>query len=655
MYYKSVIELTEELKGIKKEEIIKKAKTAAVKVEKLGAFSIFPYLLDKNSIHVAYYSTKSCLSCFYDFLEYMNLEESKYSREKISNSIYQEYKKEARNKGYIYYPPCLSKKLSPSQLDEIVEVFDVPTGKLHMPMYVEYPISLRSEIERIKNDISHNSNVFYYIVSEESDRREAMREALISSLRENGMISSSSYFTLSLEKDYNGYDSNWSLVDELYKRATDSPVVFSLHLSHPIISSDPEAKSFAQSMANNQGKNITILEGYRYSEGLVTAIKEKCQDFRFVLLEDPGYTKEDLKIIARKSYDEDLYIDYKYIYKQIDNSDQKYFDEGFVSDFQGNIYGYKDEKEEENNKKYRASLLNSFYRNESNSPMDALKEEPLQKEAKALISDILSQHERMEERKLRGLSMKPLYRESYNDWRENPYDITTEIPSLNMVFYGDRGRGKKTTAKLYTGILHQCGLIVKDSFKIITKGEVISKNQNDTINLIKRAFDDNKGGVIYIDWGERGISGEENKEEYSILPTIIRLIDENKRKLVVILSISERSMNEYSSTEGDMLSSFPYSLHFPSLTLDDLWTYFSFLVSKEGYKRGKGLKEKVTAVLEDMSKKDNFAARISIPKLLEKGKMNMSLRLSTSDFSTLPESAFTTLKPRDFDNLVGLE
>ena len=651
MYYKSVIELTEELKGIKKEENIRKAKTAAGKVEKLGTFFIFPYLLDKNSIHVAYYSTKSCLSCFYEYLEYMNLEESKFSREKISNSIYQEYKKEAKNKGYIYYPPRLPKKLSPSQLDEMVEVLDVPTGKLHMLMSVEYPISLRSEIERIKNDKSHNSNVFYYIVSEESDRREAMRKALISSLRENGMISSSSYFTLSLEKDYSGYDSNWSIVDELYKRATDSPVVFSLYLNHPIISSNPEAKSFAQSMANNQGK-ITILEGYRYSEGLVTAIKEKCQDFRFVLLEDPGYTKEDLKIIARKSYDEDLYIDYKYIYKQIDNSDQKYFDEGFVSDFQGNIYGYKDEKEEENKKKFRASLLNSFYRNESNSPMDALKEEPLQKEAKALISGILSQQERIEERKLKGLDIKPLYRESYNDWRENPYDITTDIPSLNMVFYGDRGRGKKTTAKLYTGILHQCGLIVKDSFKIITKGEIISKNSNDTINLIKRAFDDNKGGVVYIDWGERGISEE---EEYSLLTSIIKLIDEYKRKLVVILSLSERSMKEYFSISPDILSTFPYTLNFSSPTLDDLWAYFSFLISKEGYKPGKGLKEKVMTILEAMSKKENFAGLISVQRLVEKGKMNMAHRLSSSDFSSLSDSAFVNLKARDFDNLVDLD
>ena len=171
MYYKSVIVLTEEIKGMSKEELIRKAKTAAGKVEKLGAFSIFPYLLDEESLYVAYYSTKACLSCFYDFLIEIGLEESEYSREKISNSIYQELKKEARNKGYIYYPPRLSKKLSPSQLDEMVEVLDVPTGKLHMPMSVEYPISLRSEMERIENAKSHYSPVIYYIISEERDRR----------------------------------------------------------------------------------------------------------------------------------------------------------------------------------------------------------------------------------------------------------------------------------------------------------------------------------------------------------------------------------------------------------------------------------------------------------------------------------------------------
>ena len=80
MYYKSVIVLTEEIKGMSKEELIRKAKTAAGKVEELGAFSIFPYLLDEESLYVAYYSTKSCLFCFYDFLIDIGLKGSKKQR-----------------------------------------------------------------------------------------------------------------------------------------------------------------------------------------------------------------------------------------------------------------------------------------------------------------------------------------------------------------------------------------------------------------------------------------------------------------------------------------------------------------------------------------------------------------------------------------------
>ena len=656
MYYRSAIELSEKLKALGQEEIVKKAKTAAGKVEKTGALFIFPYSIDEDSIHVAYHSYKSYLSYFYDFLKSMDLEESEFSREKISSGLYEELKKEARNKGYLRYYPRFGNKLSPSKLEEIVEVLEVPREKPYMPKHVEYPMSLRREMERIEKNKSYKTPLFYYIVSEEgSRRREAIREALIASLKKSGIISCSSYYCLSLEKDCSGYDSNWSLTDELLRRENGSLVTFSLLLSYPIISSDPEAKGFAQSMTNNQGRSTIILESDIYSEGLIRAMKEKCQDFSFVLLEDPGYTKEDLRFIARKSYDEDLYIDYEYIYRQIDNYTNKYFDEAFVYDFQHNIYGYKDRKEEEDNRKFRASLLNSFYRNEDYSPMNAMKEEPLSKEAKALISGILSQHEKLEESKLKGLITKPLYRESYNDWRESPYDITTEIPSLNMVFHGDRGTGKKRTAELYCKILHHYGLIVKDSFKAITKGEIISYNPNDTIERIKRVFEDNKGGVIYIDWGERSISQERSREEDSILSSIIRVIDENKRKLVVILSMQEKSMNEYFSNNPDMFSLFPYSLHFPTPTVDNLWKYFSFIVSNDGYKLGKGLKGKVMAILEDMRKEDNFAGRISVQRLFEKGKMNMARRLSSSDFSTLPESAFTTLKSRDFDNFTVLK
>ena len=220
-----------------------------------------------------------------------------------------------------------------------------------------------------------------------------------------------------------------------------------------------------------------------------------------------------------------------------------------------------------------------------------------------------------------------------------------------MIFYGDRGTGKKRTAELYASVLNQFGLIVKDSFSSITKGEVISEYPKETVNRIKRILERNKGGVVYIDWGERVISEEENKEEDILLDSIIRLMDEYKRKMVIILSTSDKSMKDHFSSSSEPFSFIPYILHFPSQSLDDLWSYFSFLVSKEGYVCGKGVKEKVKEVLENNMTKENFAGRISVRRIFENAKMNMALRLSSSDFSTLPDSTFITLKAQDFNNL----
>ena len=69
-------------------------------------------------------------------------------------------------------------------------MLEVPREKPYMPKHVEYPMSLRREMERIEKNKSYKTPLFYYIVSEEgSRRREAIREALIASLKKSGIIS----------------------------------------------------------------------------------------------------------------------------------------------------------------------------------------------------------------------------------------------------------------------------------------------------------------------------------------------------------------------------------------------------------------------------------------------------------------------------------
>ena len=652
MYYKSSIVLSDELKRLEREELEKKVVETAKRVQRFPCFFIFPFLFDKDSIHVAYEVYKNCLSYFYDFLKELGLEESKFSRKKISYNEYEERMTEATNCGYKFY----STRLYKGQ-EEIVEELEVPREEVVMPRHTEYPISLKREIKRIQ-DNSNLSPTIYYIVSESRNRRADMRKALIYSLKEEGRISSPHYFNLILEKDYYGYNSNWSLVDSLYEKAKDCAVTFSLSFDSPISSFDNVAKDFATSLAKHHDRCITIIESDRYLESLVKIINRECHDSRLVLLEDPGYTKEDLKNIAKRYEDEDLYIDYEYVFNKIDNSIERYFSEEYVNDLEDHIYELdRFDSLKEADKEVDESFFSSFYIKKDSSPIDTLKEEPIFEGAKTLIDDIIREHDFLEERKLRGLEgdIKPLYRKSYNKWRRYSYEITTELPSLNMIFYGDRGTGKERTAELYASVLNQFGLIVKDSFKSIKKGEVISEYPKETVNRIKKILERNKGGVVYIDWGERVISEEENKEEDILLDSIIKLMDEYKRKMVIILSMSEKSMKAHFSSNSESLSFIPYILHFPSLSTDELWTYFNFLASKEGYICSSGVKDKIKEVLDRIKTKESFAGRISVESMFEKAKMNMARRISLSPLYSLSDKALSTLMPQDFDNLSGLD
>ena len=436
MYYKSSILLSEELKRLETEELEEKVVETAKRVQRFPCFFIFPYLFEKDTIHVAYDVYKNCLSYFYDFLKELGLEESKFSRKKMSYNEYEEKKTEATNCGYKFY----STRLYKGQ-EEIVEELEVPREEVVMPRHTEYPISLKREIKRIQ-DNPNLSPIIYYIVSESRSRREAMREALICSLKEEGRISSPHYFNLILEKDYYGYNSNWSLVDSLYEKAKDCAVTFSLSFDSPISAFDNVAKNFATSLSKHHDRCITIIESDRYLESLVKIINKECQYSRLILLEDPGYTKEDLKNIAKHYEDEDLYIDYEYVFNKIDNSIERYFNAEYVNELEDHIYELdRYDSLKEAYKEVNESFINSFYLKKDSNPIDTLKEEPIFEGAKTLIDDIIREHDFLEERKLRGLEgdIKPLYRESYNKWRRYSYEITTELPSLNMIFYGDRG------------------------------------------------------------------------------------------------------------------------------------------------------------------------------------------------------------------------
>lgn len=91
---------------------------------------------------------------------------------------------------------------------------------------------------------------------------------------------------------------------------------------------------------------------------------------------------------------------------------------------------------------------------------------------------------------------------------------------------------------------------------------------------------------------------------------------------------------------------FPYIIHFRHLAFDEAWNYLSYMAKEDGYILGKGVKEKLRDVLNNPV----FGNANSLRSILERGKMNMAIRIAQSR-TTLSDKTLSTLRPQDFEDL----
>ena len=107
------------------------------------------------------------------------------------------------------------------------------------------------------------------------------------------------------------------------------------------------------------------------------------------------------------------------------------------------------------------------------------------------------------------------------------------------------------------------------------------------------------------------------------LDRLLALMEEYDRKVVVILELSEQGMKDHQALTE---KKFPYTIHFRPFTSDEAWNYLSYLAKEDGYILGKGVKEK----LQDLLSNPEFGNANSLRSILERGKMNMAIRIAPS-------------------------
>lgn len=190
--------------------------------------------------------------------------------------------------------------------------------------------------------------------------------------------------------------------------------------------------------------------------------------------------------------------------------------------------------------------------------------------------------------------------------------------AMHMIFEGNPGTAKTTVAELFAQIAKEHG-ILKSGMFVERAGMALSGPFAPF--AIKQAFDEAKGGVLFID------------EAYSLggpgaVTALIRELEMRRNEVIVIFAGYGDKMKEFIEQNEGLKSRIPYTVHFPDYTPDELLQIYDYILEQDGYTATSGARSAAREIFGKAVRIRNFGNGRYARILAEKSTLNMSVRLA---------------------------
>jgi len=225
--------------------------------------------------------------------------------------------------------------------------------------------------------------------------------------------------------------------------------------------------------------------------------------------------------------------------------------------------------------------------------------------------------------------------------------------SLHMIFSGNPGTGKTTVARIVAELLSAMGLLRKGHMVEADRGALVAGYSGQTALKTKAVVDSAMGGVLFIDEAYALVS-EDGKDSFGkeALDTLIKMIEDRREDLVVILAGYPDEMVRLVSTNPGVKSRFPTQVTFEDYSEDELLRISEsmlktdgFLLSTEGKECLRGILSRVAA-----AKGREQGNGRSVRNILEQARRKMAVRLqgASARGGARSKEVLCTLEKADF-------